>query len=131
MGSSESKTQEILTNKIQTMTGKEVLEAAGGIQPLVTITTHNESYVFGDVVSGSVKLKLNKPIFFVEEGLVQLTLEGKEIFQQEELIGSGHQAQKQGPPQTLNHVDKFFRMREILYDQKNTTQVFEYRAKLA
>lgn len=63
------------------MSGKEVLEAAGGIQPEVNITTDARSYQFGDVVTGSVKLKLNKPIFFVEDGLVQMTLEGKEIFQ--------------------------------------------------
>jgi hypothetical protein len=32
MGSSESKTQEILQNKISQMSGEEILDAAGGIK---------------------------------------------------------------------------------------------------
>ena len=92
MGSSESKTQEILSKKIQSMSGPEVLEAAGGIRPEVTILPDSVAFTFGDFVSGKVLMKINKPIFFVEDGLIQITLEGKEVFQLED---GGAQVNKQ------------------------------------
>jgi hypothetical protein len=79
MGSSESKTQEILAKKIQQMSGEEILEAAGGINCDIAIIPDKWQYTFGETVSGKIQLRLNKPIFFVEEGFIQITLEGKEI----------------------------------------------------
>ena len=84
MGQSESITQEILTTKISQMSGQEVLEAAGGIYPNIQILPDKSDFNFGEHVTGKVVLKLNKPIFFLDEGMIQLTLEGKEIFSFEE-----------------------------------------------
>ena len=52
MGSSESKTQEILAQKIQQMSGEEVLEAAGGINCQIAIIPDKCQYTFGETVSG-------------------------------------------------------------------------------
>ena len=56
MGSSESKTQEILTNKISQMSGAEILESAGGIYSSMHIVTDKSTYTFGEHITGKVIL---------------------------------------------------------------------------
>ena len=92
------------------MPGVEVLRAAGGIELQVTIQPDQECYTFGDVVSGKVLITLNKPIFFVEDGIIQLSLEGKEIFQIEET------AKESLPVHSQSHIDKFFREKFVMFD---------------
>lgn len=105
MGSSESKTNEIISQQLDTMSGPEILEAAGGILSSVHIIPDKSCYNVGDAVSGTVRICLNQPIFFVEEGLVQIALEGTEVFAYEEDGGEG-QARR---GQQNTHIDKFFR----------------------
>jgi hypothetical protein len=76
-----------------------------------------------------VVVRLNKPIFFVEEGKVQITLEGKEVFQHEESPGFGGSGQRSGPVQKTNHIEKFYRDSVCLYDSNNETDVFELKAR--
>jgi len=98
------------------MSGKEILEAAGGILSSCHIVPSKAKYTFGEQVSGTVTICLSKPIFFVHEGLIQLTLEGKEIFSYEEntpLSGVSHTA---ASLHRVSHVDKFYRSRQILYN---------------
>ena len=118
MGQSESKTQEILTNKIGQMTGKEILEAAGGIHTSCHIVPDKSTYNFGENVTGTVTICLSKPIFFVDEGIIQLTLEGKEVFTYEDTNNPAgiSIASHGGAGQTVNHVDKFYRSRQTLYN---------------
>lgn len=54
MGSSESKTQEILAKKIQQMSGDEILEAAGGISCEMGIIPDKSYYTFGETISGKI-----------------------------------------------------------------------------
>ena len=113
MGSSESKTQEILAKKIQQMSGDEILDAAGGIHCHIEIIPDKVQYTFGETISGKIILQLNKPIFFVEEGFIQLTLEGKEIMHAEDIELRSGQAQ----PPRVNHQEKFFRARQVVFNQ--------------
>lgn len=94
------------------MSGPEILEASGGICIEVRVLPDKAAYNFGDLITGKVEINLNKPIFFVDEGLIQLTLEGKEIFQYEETgVAPAHSTTPR-----INIADKFFRNRQVIYD---------------
>lgn len=52
------------------MSGKDILEAAGGITSSVQVIPNKSTYEFGENISGVVKIELSKPIFFVDQGLI-------------------------------------------------------------
>ena len=52
------------------MSGKEILEAAGGIKSSVHVIPDQSSYEFGETITGVVKVCLSKPIFFLDQGLI-------------------------------------------------------------
>ena len=108
------------------MSGPEILEASGGITVSVHIIPDKSAFNFDELITGKVEINLNKPIFFVDEGQIQLTLEGKEVFQYEE----GGVAPAHSTSRRVDLADKFYRNRQVIYDSKNQSDVFSLRTRM-
>ena len=139
MGQGDSKlidgvdTETYIRNQLQALSGEQILEQADDIQTKVRVRPVKRRFNFGEKVEGQVSIELNKPLNFIQDGYIQVALEGREQIQVTETKVTKGSSQRDVVKKSVkaNHQQKFYRVRQVLFDSKNVSDVMDMRLNSA